>query len=145
AILALIFVGAAGAKYVMNFRTKTHPVVFIGSAAALGTVGYLTLPPGDSPAVQALASHEKVDITTAREIIQTRCISCHSSKPTDKIWTAPPVGVTFDTPEQIQAYAPRILFRAYDTKSMPLGNQTGMTDEERTALGAWAYQARGKH
>ena len=55
------------------------------------------------------------------------------------------MGVTFDTPEQIQAYAPRILFRAYDTKSMPLGNQTGMTDEERTALGAWAYQARGKH
>ncbi len=145
AILGLIFVGAAGAKYVMNFRTKTHPLVFIGTAAALGTVAFLTLPPGDSPAVKALASHEKVDVTAAREIIQTRCVSCHSARPSDKIWTSPPVGVVLETPEQIQAYAPRILFRVYDTRSMPLGNQTGMTEEERTTLGAWAYQARGGH
>jgi len=143
AILALIFVAAAGTKFIMNFRTKTHPVALIGTLASLGAVAFLTLPPGDSDAVKALASHAKVDITAAREIIQTRCISCHSSKPTDKLWTAAPVGVVLDTPEQMQAYAPRILFRAYDTKSMPLGNQTGMTDEERLVLGAWAYQARG--
>ncbi len=144
AILALLFVAGAGAKYVMNFRRSTHPLVFVGTAGALLGVGFMTLPPGDSPAVKALASHPTVDITEARQIVQTHCVSCHSSKPTDKVFTSPPVGVVFDSPEQMMSYAPRILFRAYDTKSMPLGNQSHMSDEERTTLGAWAYQNRKK-
>src|SRR6185369_13584671 len=44
AVLGLIFVAGVGAKYVMNFRTKTHPIVFAGTAAALGGVIALTAP-----------------------------------------------------------------------------------------------------
>jgi uncharacterized membrane protein len=42
-----------------------------------------------------------------------------------------------DTPEHIAALAPRIYDMAVATKTMPLGNETGMTDDERVRLGAW--------
>jgi len=31
----------------------------------------------------------------------------------------------------------KIKLMAVDTNAMPLGNKTGMTDQERTVLGAW--------
>jgi uncharacterized membrane protein len=40
----------------------------------------------------------------------------------------------------MRAYADRIVFRVVETRTMPLGNLTGMTDEERRTLGAWAWQ-----
>jgi uncharacterized membrane protein len=49
----------------------------------------------------------------------------------------------FDDPARIHAMAPRILERAVITKTMPLGNLTGITDEERATLGAWI--AQGAH
>jgi len=43
----------------------------------------------------------------------------------------------FDTPEHIGEFAPRIFERAVASHGMPLGNETGMTDDERATLGAW--------
>ena len=51
-----------------------------------------------------------------------------------------PAGVLFDTPAQIKARADRILERAVISKTMPFGNKTGMTDEERALLGRWVEQ-----
>jgi uncharacterized membrane protein len=45
--------------------------------------------------------------------------------------------VKFDTIEEIRAQAEQIKAQAVDSKAMPLGNVTGMTDEERETLGAW--------
>ncbi len=46
-------------------------------------------------------------------------------------------GLDLTSPEAIQLNAPRILQQAVDSDIMPLGNETGMTEEERAALGAW--------
>ena len=50
------------------------------------------------------------------------------------------MGLVFDTPKQISAQASLIEQVAVRTKVMPLGNQTGMTQTERDALGAWIQQ-----
>jgi uncharacterized membrane protein len=73
-------------------------------------------------------------------IIQTRCVNCHSAKPTDDVNKIAPNGIMFDSPEQIQKYADRILFRAVQTKTMPQANKTGITDEERNLIGVWIEQ-----
>ena len=70
-------------------------------------------------------------------MIGKHCQTCHSATPTHKGFTAPPNGVAYDTPEQIRTYAPRIYDRAVANHSMPLGNETGMTEDERARLGAW--------
>ena len=66
--------------------------------------------------------------------------TCHSAHPTDDVFRQAQAGVMFDTPEQIEARAQRILVRAVQTRTMPLGNKTGMTDEERALIGAWIEQ-----
>jgi uncharacterized membrane protein len=63
---------------------------------------------------------------------------CHSERPTDSTFGKTPAGVMFDTPEQIIARASRIRERAYITATMPPGNKTGITKQERAILGAWA-------
>jgi uncharacterized membrane protein len=79
-----------------------------------------------------------VPFTRAQAIVQERCVPCHSAHPT-KVDSAP-MGIVFDTAKQIHAQASLIQQVAVATKVMPLGNQTGMTQAERNALGAWIEQ-----
>jgi uncharacterized membrane protein len=72
-----------------------------------------------------------------RVVIAQRCAPCHSAAPTIPGVTSAPAGVAFDTPDQIQARAARILERVVTTQTMPLGNLTGITDHERALLGLW--------
>jgi uncharacterized membrane protein len=78
-----------------------------------------------------------VAFSAVAPIVQARCATCHSAKPTDSTFSSAPSGLVLDTPEQIKAAADRIKQRAVDTTSMPLGNKTNMTPEERATLGAW--------
>lgn len=139
AVLALLFVAGAGAKYIMNFRTRTPPVVLGGTVLALAGVAVLTAPKSveiDS----ALAAGPKVSFATAQAIVQTRCVTCHSEKPTNPSFTAPPLGVMLDTPERLKSHASRVFVRAVQTQTMPLGNLTSMNEPERKLLGAWIAQ-----
>lgn len=139
AVLALLFIVGAGVKYIMNFRAQTHPVVFAGTVGAIVTVAALTAP--KSVEIDpALASGPKISFATAQAIVQTRCVTCHAEKPTNPSFTSPPSGVMFDTPERLKSYAQRIFVRAVQTHTMPLGNMTAMTEEERKLLGAWVAQ-----
>jgi uncharacterized membrane protein len=52
---------------------------------------------------------------------------------------AAPLGVMFDTDEQIVAGADRIHQQTVVTRVMPIGNLTAMTEEERRIIDAW-YQ-----
>lgn len=61
--------------------------------------------------------------------------------PTDAIWRVAPVGVMFDTPEQARAHAQQVKVRVVVNRTMPFNNnQTGITEAERAALGAWVDQ-----
>ena len=64
-------------------------------------------------------------------------MQCHSSNPSDDVFKVAPNNVKFDTPEQIQQMAERILDRAVRQRTMPLVNKTQMTDMERAELGVW--------
>jgi uncharacterized membrane protein len=48
-----------------------------------------------------------------------------------------PNGTMFDTDAGLQQHAEKIYTRAVATQSMPLGNETQMTETERAQLGAW--------
>jgi uncharacterized membrane protein len=85
----------------------------------------------------AAVADKSVSFQQAQSLIDRHCLTCHSANPTHPGFTAPPNGVAYDTPEKIVQYAPRIYERAVATQSMPLGNETGMTDQERAELGAW--------
>jgi uncharacterized membrane protein len=65
---------------------------------------------------------------------------CHAAKPTHDGFAEAPKGVMLETIEEVRRYAPLIEVQAVKTHVMPLGDETGITDEERARLGAWIAQ-----
>ena len=88
---------------------------------------------------QVDAGGEKVSFATVRSIMERRCIACHAEKPTYAGFAQAPKGVMLQTPEQIAANA---VMSAQTVASgyMPLGNLTGITEEERERIAIWFAQ-----
>src|SRR6267142_1297216 len=146
--LVLIAICAAGVSMRLYFvaRHKAHErngrtsplpaalglLTLAGVAAALmphprdvrdrGTAGGGVAPNGSFASIQA--------------IVAQRCISCHSANPTQSGFTAPPNGLLLDTPERILAHTEQMR-QQIATLAMPLGNITGITEEERSEMLAW--------
>ena len=91
------------------------------------------------------AAGPKPEFTRVQAIVKERCLSCHSAKPTDPTFPAPPNGVSFESPEILKSYADRIRDRVYVSKTMPLVNRTNMTDEEREVMNAWVLAGADTH
>jgi uncharacterized membrane protein len=108
-----------------------HWLLWPAAALAMAPLVLLTLPrsqPADGGAVA---------FAQVQQIVSTRCAGCHASEPTFDGFDAPPAGVIFDTPDQIQKEAQRIYAQAVATEAMPIGNITEMTEAERQVLAAW--------
>jgi uncharacterized membrane protein len=68
-------------------------------------------------------------------VMTARCVPCHSG-------ASAPLGIRFETQEEIEARADDIERQAVQTKAMPPGNATDITDQERELLGAWIASQR---
>ena len=73
----------------------------------------------------------------AMAVVATHCAACHSATPSHESFDEAPAGVTFDSLDQIRAHSGKMIAQAVMSNIMPLGNETGMTQEERAVLGAW--------
>ena len=137
-VLALLMVVGAAAKYVMNFGVHGRRWILpVGVAALIAVVALTARTPGAARAPERRSQGEAVDFTTARAILERRCVTCHATHPSNPSFAQPPAGVVLEDPRRIRSLAERIRVRAVVTRTMPLGNLTGMTEDERTALGAW--------
>lgn len=135
AILAALAVIGAATRHYFNLRNQGRAQGWILPVAAAGIVGLavVTAPrvPPDDP------NAREVSFAQAQAIVERRCTPCHSTRPTQPGFPLPPMGVAFDTPEQILSLADRIGEVSVDGETMPLGNLTSMTPEERETLGRW--------
>jgi uncharacterized membrane protein len=141
-VLVLLVVFGASVKYVMNFRARSNPWFVAAAIASLAAVVSLTVPARHGAAAPARAG-AGVRFATVHAIIERRCVTCHAAKPSNPSFTEPPSGIILQDPRRIASLAARIQVRAVETRTMPLGNLTGMTDAERDTLGAWI--AQGAH
>ena len=143
ALLAIIFLGGAGVRHFMNIRFtfgRWIPALGATALASLGATVFI-LTRASAPVIATPVNvGERVSFTSVQLVIAQRCVSCHSANPTDKSLPAPPPGIRFDTPEEIKAFGSRIQARAVVSRTMPLANKTGMTDEERDLLARWFMQ-----
>ncbi len=135
AILGAISLGGALIRHWFNLRGqgKSAPWLWAVSAAVFIAVIVLTAPKKRDlgPAVA---------FKDAQAVVLKHCVGCHAEKPTDAVFKVAPNGVKYDTPQQISAMAAKIKQRAVETTSMPFGNKTNMTKEERDLLGRWIDQ-----
>lgn len=137
AILAMLFVIGVLVRHWFNLRNAGRRNAWLLPAAVAGlaalAVGTAPRRTGGTASVGA----DPVSFAEVRVVVARRCAPCHSSAPTYPGVAAAPAGVMLDTPEQIRARAPRIAERAVTQQTMPLGNVTGITAEERALLGRW--------
>jgi uncharacterized membrane protein len=141
AILFAIFVAGALIRHGFNLRNRGRnvPAVPALALAILAVAAVAVAPatrqvrsPESTSAVASAASFSEV-----RSVVQQRCAPCHSASPTHPMTSVAASGVAFDSPREIQSWAPRIYERAVVTRTMPLGNATNMTDAERDLLAQW--------
>ena len=75
--------------------------------------------------------------------IDEHCVNCHAAKPEHPGFAAPPLGVVLDSERSLEANALRVYQSVVVTRIMPLGNISGMTDDERELLARW-YAGLGR-
>jgi uncharacterized membrane protein len=142
-VLAVLLIGGAAVRHILNIRFGWAPWVPALAAtivATLATIWLLAARPVTGADRSAAASLAPVTLEQATAVVRKRCAVCHSTAPADRSFGIAPGGVAFDTPEQIEALAPRIRVRAVETLTMPPNNRTWMTDAERDLLGRWVRQ-----
>ena len=134
-ILVVLLVIGAWVRHFFNLRHMGRTAWWIpaSAAVAIAVLAILIRPQNESTAGTAAVPFAQI-----ASIVERRCAACHSDHPT-KVDTAPR-GIKLDTPEEIKAEAQAIEQQAVQTKAMPLGNVTGMTQAERDILGRWIAQ-----
>ncbi len=136
-ILGIISLGAAGVKHYLNLKEKKQLNVWILPVSILILFAATFI---SAPSTNPYECKKEVSITEVQEIIQKRCVSCHSSNPTDDVYKVAPNGVMYDTPEEIVKKKDLIMQRVVITKTMPQNNKTNITDEERNTIRCWIEQ-----
>ena len=137
-IVALLLVGAGiAARHVMIGQGAKRLWAAVPGALAILAVAVLTSPP---KAHDLASAGPPVPFAVVRNIVTARCVTCHSASPAFPTFGPTPGGVSFVDDASIRAHADRILVRVVETKTMPLGNMTAMTEEERETIGRWVHQ-----
>jgi len=138
----LIAIALAGAliriHFVARHKGKASLIPVIIAAVLIAGVAALIAPRASADS-GAVASFDDV-----RTVVQNRCVTCHSEAPTHAAFPAAPAGVMLDTDAQIVAEAQRIHQQTVVTRVMPIGNLTGISEEERSIIDHW-YQSVGDH
>jgi uncharacterized membrane protein len=128
-VLLAIFALVAGIRHFFNLRHVGKRAWWIPAAAGVGALALaVVLAPEDTPATGAAPGDE-----AALAIVTARCATCHSG-------AAAPAGIRLESVAQMERHA-RSIERQVSSRAMPPGNATGMTDEERASLVAWAAAA----
>jgi len=137
-LVALMAIGA-WIRHFFNLRHRGRTVWWIPVTAALGLIALgFAIRPDTIPSGATNAA--PVPFALVQSIVARRCAFCHSERPKSTAFTTAPMGIRFDTPQQIAAQASAIRQQVVDAKAMPLGNATGMTQAERDTLGTWIRQ-----
>lgn len=136
--LVLIFIMLAGVLirqyFVLRHSHRASPALpAIAVVLLLSLVWYL------SPVKIESDDASRVSETQISRIIESRCVSCHASQPTQPGFAEAPLGIVLESPEQIVNEGQRIA-TTVQTKYMPIGNLTGMTDQERATVARWYAQ-----
>jgi uncharacterized membrane protein len=138
-VLSFLFIAGAAVRHAMIGRGRSSRWALVPAGLALVAAMFFSTPKtGETRGTGTTGGDNTVpSFAAVRSVVTQRCQPCHSQYQTDRSFGPAPGGVTFDTPESIVRFAERIRVRAVETKTMPLANKTGMTDQERELLARW--------
>jgi uncharacterized membrane protein len=91
---------------------------------------------GAEPTALAAAGSPAAEFGAIQRIVAQRCVPCHAAAPSQPGFATAPKGLVLDSRDalltQVALIAPQL-----ETRAMPIGNLTGMTDAERSLVLEW--------
>ena len=163
--LVLIGITLVGALvrvfFVARHSGKASPLTLVAAVVLLGLLAALMVPRqpaapvhnataasvnkqsgGDSKPVALSATELEELQASAHGTVLARCASCHANTPSQKGFVAAPKGIVLETADDLLLNADVVYQQSVVTRAMPLGNLTGMTDEERDLIAQWYNATR---
>ena len=132
--VVLVLLTLAGALvrvwFVMRHKGRAPAWVWIAGVLLAVAAAALISPARPKPGAAAAFSDVK-------RVIDVRCLSCHTDKPSFQGLAEAPKGVKLDTPERVRAQSLQIHQQTVLSRAMPPGNLTGLTEDERALLDRW--------
>jgi uncharacterized membrane protein len=134
-LIAITMIGALVRVYfVARHKGRASPVPLLLSLAVLAAIVTLVAPRQAQLAANAPA---EVNLAQVQQIVTQRCSTCHAAMPSQPGFQVAPQGIVFDSAEDILRQAAAVHQQTVVTRAMPIGNLTGITDDERTAIDVW--------
>lgn len=136
-ILAGIALVGVMVRHFFNLRHKgkSSPGLVVASVALFIVIAMFAA--DAEKAARGKVAAVDASFAQVQAAIGKHCTACHAATPSHESFDEAPAGVRLDDPALIVQYAPRILEQSVKSDIMPLGNETGMTDEERALIGKW--------
>jgi uncharacterized membrane protein len=129
-LIALTLAGALVRLWFVARHKGQAPAWALGVALLAVAVVVVML----APRPQAVS--QPVDPAEVKRVIELRCANCHADTPTFQGLVEAPRGVKLDSDERIRAQAP-LIRQTVRARTMPPGNLTGLTEEERALIERW--------
>ena len=136
-LVALILVIGGSVRHFLNRHDAGDPFAKIAWALPVAAVALIAAVVLTAPRNDAALATMSVSDGEVLAIVGKHCVMCHSERPTHVGFDVPPKGVIIGSIDQIRSHADQIMAQAVNSTTMPLGNETGMTADERQKLGAW--------
>ncbi|MDY7576223.1 urate hydroxylase PuuD [Actimicrobium sp. CCI2.3] len=132
-VLAAIMAAGVLIRHFFNLRHKGR-IVWGYPVAGVAILMAVAVAIAPTPVARTGAS---VDFKQVQAIIDQRCVACHAAQPTQPGFAAAPLGVQLQTSTLIHQHAARIYQQVVQLRAMPIGNLTGITEDERALIGKW--------
>ncbi len=134
-ILIAIMIAGALIRQFFVMRHSGRANVLLPVIAVVILIGLIVVM--KPPAVEVSAT--KISDQQMLTVMEARCTSCHAASPSQPGFVEAPAGLMLETIAQINNNADRIA-TTVQSRYMPIGNLTGMLDEERNLVASWHAQ-----
>jgi uncharacterized membrane protein len=138
-VLAVVMLAGVFVRqfFVLRHKGISKPWLPLAACALLAAAGVALAPAPPPPRAASVALPAGTDPMAALQpIVERHCVACHAAQPTQAGFAQPPKGVMLQTREQQRQHAAKIS-ETVASRYMPIGNLTGMTDDERAVVAAW--------
>ncbi|MCH4562100.1 urate hydroxylase PuuD [Halomonas sp. EGI 63088] len=132
-----IFAGALIRQFFVLMHSGKIQPAYPAAGVLLLAVALWIAAPASGPAVARDTADAGPSLEEVHAIVENRCVACHSREPSQPGFGSAPAGITYDTEDQVHRQMEQIK-QVVGSGYMPLGNMTGMTDEERATIAAWS-------
>jgi uncharacterized membrane protein len=139
-VLVLLAIVGVGIRHYFNIRHLGGNLHWVLPASLAGMIGIMWLTSPQSGLSHLSASARSQGIASDQQImaiVNQRCTTCHATTPTQPGFASAPNGLLLETMEQVESHLEKVYQTTVVTKIMPLGNLTGMQQQERQQIASW--------